>query len=326
MRWDKEVFGPVSVASGTLNFFGEGWPQHKYYRHVPGFDFTGATFVAKTITLEERMPTPETKGQGKGNMVISWFTRQPTEFPPDCVRVNFITGDTANSVGLVNFGAKLSFETGLWQKRKEPFQLSYMPVGKTKEERLSETREYVSIAKDHLPDFLAPVAQQYNDTCPNTGHCSIELSRERLEHLEILAMLDIPLVTKFDSLTSAKTIKEVVDSGLCSWIVIPNSLKYGSFPDRIEWKRYRKIVEPLVKKYGACGLSARINFVLAKAIIFEARNLGVNIPIDCGGVSCKQDVREVKAVGGSGIEFGRISITRPHRIQGIIKEAHRIFK
>lgn len=325
MNYSKDVFGPVSVASGTLNFFGEGWPQHKYYRFIPGFDFTGSTFVAKTATIETRMPNPKTKGQGKGNLVINCFSLQPVEFLPDCVRVNFLTGDVANSAGLSCPGARYLFEKGLWQKRKKPSILSYMPVGFTKEIRLKETREYAAILKDHLPDFKAPVALEVNVTCPNTGHDSSELVREIIDHLEILSVPGIPLAPKFDSLTSAENIKKVANSSLCSWAVIPNSLKAGSFPDKIDWKRYEKLIEPLIKKYGACGFSSRVNFELAKAITFESRNLGVDIPICCGGVGSRQDVRDVKLMGGSGIQFGRISITRPWRIKGIIKEAHRVF-
>ena len=35
--------GSVVTASGALNFFGQGWPYHQYYKFVPGFGFKGIT-------------------------------------------------------------------------------------------------------------------------------------------------------------------------------------------------------------------------------------------------------------------------------------------
>lgn len=45
-------FGEVFVASGTLNFFGDGWWYDKLYKKIfPGFrDIYDCTLVAKTTT------------------------------------------------------------------------------------------------------------------------------------------------------------------------------------------------------------------------------------------------------------------------------------
>ena len=52
-----ETFGRVFTASGTLNFFGDGWPYHKVYKKLFGeeFDFHGATFISKTTTYSSRI-------------------------------------------------------------------------------------------------------------------------------------------------------------------------------------------------------------------------------------------------------------------------------
>lgn len=63
----------IFVASGALNFFGEGWRFHKLYKRIfpKGFDFSGATFVSKTTTLNER----------KGNMELAPISSLVLCFP-----------------------------------------------------------------------------------------------------------------------------------------------------------------------------------------------------------------------------------------------------
>lgn len=140
-------FGSVFLASGALNFWGQGWPFHKPYKLLPGFNFSGATFITKTTTL----------GKRDGNMPLN-KRLQPQEFLPDCIRVYPKKGVVLNAVGLSGPGAKALINSGKWQKIRDPFIISFMAVGDSKEERLEEIKRFSEMLKEALPAFAAKVA------------------------------------------------------------------------------------------------------------------------------------------------------------------------
>ncbi|HEY4496609.1 MAG TPA: hypothetical protein VI432_00460, partial [Candidatus Paceibacterota bacterium] len=138
-------FGPVWGASGAQGFFGEG-----YWYHRPlgpfGLDFSGATFVAKTTTLNPR----------PGNMPLRRnFT--PKEFLPRSIIINPVKGIALNAVGLSGPGAEALFEKHLWQRREDPFFISFMSVAKTPDERIEELVAFVELFKKRLEHFRGRV-------------------------------------------------------------------------------------------------------------------------------------------------------------------------
>ena len=141
-------FGSVWGASGVQGFFGEGYWFHRIGRPF-GLDFKGATFVAKTTTLNPR----------KGYMPLkNDFT--PKEFFPKCIVVKSLKGVALNSVGLSGPGALALFRSGLWQRRTEPFFISFMSVAGDAKSRIDELRQFVAIFKNYLPWFRAPVRRR----------------------------------------------------------------------------------------------------------------------------------------------------------------------
>ncbi|OGI29308.1 MAG: hypothetical protein A2288_02935 [Candidatus Moranbacteria bacterium RIFOXYA12_FULL_44_15] len=320
-------FGNPFVASGTLNFFGEGWQPHHQYRRVlfpRGFDFSGATLITKTTTLNSRMPTSIEKGKGKGNLVLNLKTLQPAELLPDCIKVNFLTGEALNSVGLTGPGARALFERGLWQKMTRPFLLSFMAVGASKEQRLEETRDFVKIFHQYLPSFRAKVALEINISCPNTEHCSLTLAEEAIDQLKATDILGIPQGVKINVLTSIDSMKRVADSGYCDFIDIPNTLAFGQLSHEVDWFSKYGGTSPLAK-YGGGGYSGRENFELAARWVQKFRRENSEMNIILGGIFCKDDVVIANQVKADAISFGRLSMTRPWRVANIIKKAKQIF-
>jgi dihydroorotate dehydrogenase len=326
IRFRGLSFKSAIIASGGVNFFGEGWKQHRLFRMFPGFNYKKATFIAKTATVEKRMPKEENKGNGQGNMVIDWKKLQPKSLFPDCIKLDILKDRMTNSVGLTNPGIKNLLDRGIWQNLRYPFFLSYMPVEPTKEERLAETRKYAKMIKVRLASFSTYLGQEFNPSCPNTGHASDEFYRETSEHLEILNEIGIPLVVKFDNLISIEIVKKIEFQGICDGIDIPNSLKYGEKIHKVNWKKMSYLTDPLIEKYGTCGYSGRENFELALGIIWEARQAGIELPIICGGVSNKKDVHTAKKAGANAISIGRALNTRFWRVKGIINEAEKVFR
>jgi dihydroorotate dehydrogenase len=320
-------FGNVFTASGARGFFMEGYWHHKIFKLLlPGFDFKGSTFIAKTVTLSERMPKMNEKGGKLGNLPLNKKTLRSIELFPDCIKVSLLKGDALNAVGLTNLGALRMFRLGIWQKIKKPFGISFMALGPTQHDRLIETVLFRNILGRNLPNFSAPVFWQINKSCPNTNHDPLELTYDILGELEPASKLGIPIGVKINALTPVKTMRSIADSELCSFIEIPNTLPFGKMPKIVNWKNKYGEVSPLAK-YGGGGYSGPENFQLALEWIREARRQGIKIPIICGGVSCKKDVEKAKKAGANAVAFARITMTPFHawKIKGIIQHANKIF-
>lgn len=144
-------FGPVQCASGARGWFGEGYWYHKY---VPGLNWKGSTFVAKTTTLRAR----------EGNMPLN-ARGGAKEWLPKCVVVKMREGVVLNSVGLSGPGAAALFEMEKWQQIKEPFFLSFMSVADTQERRYNEACGFVEQLLIHECGFSAPFGIQINFSC-----------------------------------------------------------------------------------------------------------------------------------------------------------------
>jgi len=178
-------FGNVFAASGTLNVFGQGWPHQQLFGLILGFDLSGATFISKTTTLDER----------QGNMPLDNSYR-PEKLFPDCIKVFFLKGVVLNAVGLSGPGAKTLF----------------MAVGETKEERLEEMSRFVDLLKSHLPRFKTQIGLEVNISCPNTEHDLQELVLEAIELLQIVrAKLSIPVILKINALTAIDSVKKIAN-------------------------------------------------------------------------------------------------------------------
>lgn len=308
MRLKGIEFGRVWGASGVQGFFGEGYRFHKYLKPI-GLNFNGMTFVAKTTTLANR----------GGYMALREdFT--PRDFYPDCIKVKFFRGIALNAVGLSGPGAWELLLANEWQKREKPFFLSFMAIGKEKEERLLELREFVRLLKRALPGFKACFGLQLNYTCPNTKHKLEELLREADEGLSIAAELRIPLMPKWNVLTPVEAVREVSSHPNCDGNCISNAIHYGQLPGRIPWEKLFGSASPL-EEYGGGGLSGKLLLPLLIEWLRNARNCGIMKPINGGGgILSLGDAEAVLAAGADSISLGSIAFLRPWRVKGIIEK------
>src|SRR3989344_980370 len=128
-------FGRVWSASGVQAFFGEGYPFHKKLGPL-GPKFDGMTFVAKTTTLSFR----------EGNMPLEDDHTQEELFP-SCIKVKPFKGVVLDAVGLSGPGARVLLASGKWQRRINPFFISFMSVAETPQKRREELEEFVKLLK-----------------------------------------------------------------------------------------------------------------------------------------------------------------------------------
>lgn len=310
-------FDNVCVASGVLNFFGQGWKHHKVYKvSFPGmFNFSGATFIAKTTTLNARV----------GNMALDenymnrdWF--------PDCIIGDFKKQIVLNSVGLSGPGVEELLSKKVWQNMTKPFFISFMSLGNTREEKLAEARAFVEIMKKERFFFKAPFGIQVNVSCPNTEHPTTDMIADALAILQIIYELGVPVDLKIGVADSTlEFLHEVQSSKLCDCITCSNTIRWGQMSERIDWEGLFGTTEsPLKKEYGGGGLSGAPLLPIVTDWLDGARRSGIDMPLKVGGgILCKHDVD--KFLLADGIEIGCVSILAPWRVRGIIKYANNIF-
>lgn len=309
-------FDPVLSASGVQGFFGEGYPYHKYLNFVPGFSFKGMTFVAKTTTLSPR----------KGNMPLQRDNITPRELYPKCIVVKFYKGVVLNSVGLSGPGAEYLFETGLWQKRTEPFFISFMSVESNPEDRIMEIKEFVKMFLKYLPYFRTSVGLQINFSCPNVGLHPGNLIDEVGEVLDIASQLNVPLMPKFNVMLLVDVACEISEHKHCDAICISNTIPWGQLPEKIDWEGlFGTSVSPLAE-FGGGGLSGKPLLPILCQWVREATGSGIKVPINSGGgILFPDDIDLVYHAGAASVSLGSIAMLRPWNMKKVVIKAHQCF-
>lgn len=318
MRLRSIDFGNVFVASGALNFFGEGYPFHRLLKLLfhRGFNFTGATFVAKTTTLDPR----------PGNMPLR-TNLQPRQIFPPCIKVDFLKAVIINAVGLSGPGAKYLLSLGKWQKREKPFFISFMAVGVKKEDRLREARDFADLLRDQLGNFQTEIGLQINISCPNTRHNPNDLAEEAIKYIQIFNFLGIPIDLKINAMMPIRTAELICATGLIDSITVSNTIPWGELPERIDWLRLFGVKESPLAKFGGGGLSGAPLLIIVGDWIRRARGAGIETPIVAGGgVLRASDVDYLLKCGADAIAIGSVAILRPWRVESIINRANEIFK
>ena len=312
-------FGYVWGASGVQNYFGEGYWFHNW---LLGPDFRGMTFVGKTTTLGARLD-PTICVPMKHDAVT------PAERFPKRVVIKPFKGVMLNAWGLSGPGAADLIYRGEWQKRRDPFLLSFMSVAKTPEERLEELQVFCDLLSDELRGFRAHyLALQINLSCPNVGLDPSKLLHEADQSLNIASILRIPVLVKINALVPAQAAAEIAQHRQCAGLCTSNALPYGVLPDRIDWVGlFGSMTSPLKKRCGANGgLSGRPLLPLVCQQIREIRNLGCNAHINGGGGILEPvDVDAYLAAGASSVALGCIAALRPWNVQRTIRRANVLF-
>jgi dihydroorotate dehydrogenase len=312
MRLRGTSYGYVLDASGARGYFGEGY---RYHALIPGLDFTGSTLVAKTTTLEFRI----------GNLPLR-HDLTPIEWKPKCIVVKPFKGVALNAVGLSGPGAQPLFAKGEWQKRTEPFFLSFMPVEKNIGRRMMEIDLFARLFRKHLPEFRAPVALQVNLSCPNVGIRSTEFVREACLTIAHLQPIGVPLMAKFSVTTQPEDVIEVGKHFALDAVCISNTIPWGKMPERIDWKGlFGSDVSPLAR-LGGGGLSGKPLLPIVADWVRSLRALGFKKPINAGGgILGPEDVYTLKEAGADSVFLGSIAMLRGWRVRETIKAAHRCF-
>lgn len=311
-------FGNVFIASGTLNFFGNGWWYNILYQHLfHGFkEIENCTFVSKTTTWNPHA----------GNMPLK-ENLQPKALLPDCIKLCPFKGIMLSAVDFSGPGAEALFAAGIWQTIEKPFFISFVAVGKNQLERMFGLDNFIELCKREFPNFKAPVGIQLDLSYLNTGYELEELGAETISALQKLSVLNVPIDLKVNVFFSTGLLKVVAIEKLCDVITISNTIPFGAAPGKINWEKlFRKGHSPL-KKYGGGGLSSKAILPLVLKKIEFMRTCRIEIPIKGGdGIMRPDDVNKIKKAGADIFEFAIVAMFRPWRVKKIIERAEEIFK
>lgn len=312
MKLRKIEFGNILGASGVQGFFGEGYWFHKPLKPF-GLDFSGMTFVSKTVTLFPR----------RGNMPLTRYYTPQYMFPK-CIKVDMMRGAMLNSVGLSNPGIDALLRSGVWQRLENPFLISLMSLAATPAKRLDELHRMIEVIGFVKDTFSAPFGLQINLSCPNTKHDPHELIGESAHVLEIANTLGVPTMPKY-SIASApiKAILELNDNPHCDAICVSNTLPFGW--EDIDWqKAWGSTTSPLAH-LGGGGLSGNTLRPLVCEWIMRLRDAGFTKPINGGGgILHPIAVEDYYDAGASSIFLGSVATLRPWRVKSIIEKANNL--
>lgn len=310
-------FSVVENACGAVNFFGEGFPFHRWWKFA-GLTFRGCGFVAKTTTLQPRL-RPDLK---EGNMEMEADGTTPKQWKPPCIIAKPWPGVMLNAVGLSGPGAASLFNDGRWQARTVPFWLSFMSVANTKQERLVELEEFCWMLVLHLPDFQAPVGLEINISCPNVDHAQEELIGEAADICDRAGVLQIPLRLKFGPTASPAAIKNAAAHPACDAITLGNTLAWKDISSIMRLKLFGTLISPLAQ-YGGGGLSGWPLLPMIEDQMWHVRQMGFTKPIwACGGIDSVSAVRRVYDAGATGYQLGSVAVLRPWRMPRLIRFAN----
>jgi dihydroorotate dehydrogenase len=303
-------FNRAWCASGAMNFFFDGYPFHRWLKPFGlAPDFRGATFVAKTTTLELRA----------GNLPLN-YTR-PREIRPRCIRVNFRWGAVLNAVGLSGPGLEALLADGRWQYRLDPFLLSFMAVDDDLTTRYARVRQAAERLAAAQHRFLTPFGIEVNLSCPNVGLDPAPLVRSAASILSIFrsCLPDVPLVPKLSVLVPPSVARQIATHAPCDAVCCSNTIPWGALPDRIDWRGLFGAVSPLAR-YGGGGLSGAPLTPLVREWLTSAVGSGFPVPLVAGGgVMTPADAVALLDLGAGAVEIGSVAILRPWRVGRIIQ-------
>jgi dihydroorotate dehydrogenase len=313
-------FGPIWGMSGLFNFYGQGWPYHKILR-LFGINFKGITLVSKTVTLLPRL----------GNMPLN-KNLMPSQLIPKSVYVNLFRKHALNAVSLSGPGAEVILSSRELHEKTEPFQLSFMSVAATAEERLKEFDQFIKILLREYPNYRAPIGLQLNITCPNTEHDNPE-REEILKMLNMCGALAASGIAIILKISVEMPVENVLIFGRhpnCHAICTSNTVQFGKLPEKINWQKLFPHGSPILRRNlsvpSAGGLSGAPLLPLVIEQVKELRKAGFEKHINAGGgVLYARDVDALYTCGADSVAVGSAYLLNPFAVPSIIKRAYELF-
>lgn len=328
-------FGPVLQASGATNFYGHGrgrghgWWYHRLL-HFFGLNWSGSTVVTKTTTLLAR----------PGNMPLKKDGVTPKEWVPRCIIRNRHKKVVLNAVGLSGPGLEFLINSGKWQRRTEPFQISVMSLQATPEGRQAELEGifYRLAAAKKYEHFRADWGVQVNRSCPNGGLNPNDLIDEVVPMLEMAEKTlpeSVSLTLKFGPEVHPRSMLRIARHSRCDALCFCNTLPFGKQPlwaketPPVDWKALFGTDDlkesPMARRFP--GFAGGLSGAPLKPFVLEwlraVRVLGIQKPIIAGGgLLSANDAGLAFDAGADAVSPGSIAMLAPTQVRSTIRGAH----
>lgn len=327
MKLKNINFGYVLGQSGIQGFFGEGdeYPHHRVLHFLfgwLGFSFKGMTFVAKTTSLNPRIYPNASQTPLDDYKLKQWFPKS-IWFSLRSIMQGYVL----NAMGIPSPGALFLLKLKKWEKRTEPFQLSFMPMETALHGKIMEVKQFCEWLFYYLPPVKHSYGVQMNVSCPNTGHAQTEALEEWIILANVFKTLmpDTPLIFKLDLTIDQQVVSKLQKH--CDAICMGNTLAFGKLPEKVKWQNLFKNGSPLVKLFGekfSGGLSGQPLYPVLIDWLKEMDRIDPTVTIIAGGgIMTKDNITQLsKFRCVKAIALGSVAIVRPWRLQSLIRHGN----
>lgn len=313
--FSKEIdFGPVFNCSFARGFYGE-WIPHNLWFYLQGGTWRGATFVAKTVTLDRHL----------GNVPLSKSGRPIFPFSRYVYWTPW-SKDMFNAFGLSNPGVTTCLP--YWQKFRKPFLISFTSIHPAPQERFREVSQLCTILHDELRKFRAPFGIILNFGCPNEGAYrdmdGNNLAEEAIlfaEHIQ--SNIGLPVIFNCSPVMPLDVLVKVAEVYDALWP--GNTIPFGH--PSIDWQALGYNNQSPLQKRGltpAGGYSGPAATPVSCDLIRSLREAGVTKPIIASNhIGNLKDLLDFREAGASDYGLGSIFYTDPKNMRNIIATCHR---
>lgn len=247
-----------------------------------------------------------------GTFSFKGTTKEP-RFGNDTPRIAETPSGMLNSVGLQNPGVDKVISEEL-PKLKQVFHKKVMAnVSGFSEEEYVYTAE--KLDQEEIVGWI-----ELNISCPNVhgGGMSFGTKAEDAAKVTAAVKKEIkkPLIVKLSpNVTDITEIAKACEDAGADAISLINTLMGMRFN--------LKTRKPILANITG-GLSGPAVFPIALRMVYQTAN-AVNIPvIGMGGISCAEDVLEMRLAGASAVEIGAANLTNPYVCRDIIEELPKV--
>ena len=243
-------------------------------------------------------------------------------------RIYFFRGAVIATNDFASPGAQKLFEQEKWQKRTDPFILSFASVSVTPPARKREIEGFADLLKKHHQSFRARMCIELNVfNCVNVANNGRrrtmgDMEQEIEDSLNYFGVLEIPCLVRVDAFFPLVVAKAIDKHPACDGFVVANPIPWHAFPDRPALEHFFGKRSPL-ERAGGGAISGTLLTPLIRKWVLQASSYGLRKPIIAGGCFSRADIESMFNVGASAVLLDEVRYLRPWRVKAMITYANK---
>jgi len=294
-------YGGVFFAPGTFGYFGEKKSlSHKFF-------LRRSVFISKTTTI---FPYSQPRAGNKKKKIVKKIG----------------AGVILSAEDISGPGFESLVNTGKWQKRKNPFFISVCFMENSPKEKIVEVRKVVKILEKRKKEFKADFGLFVCVYDPVDGDY-FSLKNQTAEILEILSILELPLVVEVSPSFPPDMASELASDTNCNAIALRGTVAWDDMQNEAKEVFFRTQVSTLSRAQKGGFVFGKYVAPLSCEWLRQAKKfmLGKNL-IGGGGILNGNTALSFAQSGATGIVLDRANFLRPWNIQKILRKAKKLFQ